>query len=113
MISLKDVEMRYLQSSDGIEASMEIVYRDNPLDASDYASWIHISTLARWLYGSSQEFLRAFQSTAKEFSKQEGISHYEIQSMESALSERVSSFRNKLLTIFGTEDKKLTEALLE
>ncbi len=111
MITFEDVKRKYLQASDGIDECMEIVNRDNPLDTTNYAPWVHLPTLARWLYGSSQEFLKDFQSTARGFSGPTESQSGNISIWESVLPEKVYSFRNKLLMVFGTKDEELAEAL--
>src|SRR3989338_3561303 len=108
MITFDDVEKKYKQSSGLIDRCMEVVTRDNPFDTSSYAPWIHIPTLARWLYGSSQESLRGFRSTADNLLYTENNAREsEMDYWGHDLSEKVSSFKNKLINVFGTSDEKL------
>lgn len=120
MITLKDVQKKYNQSYGVIDECAEVVDRDNPFDTSAYAPWIRIPILARWLYGSSQESLRGFRSTAKIFLDSQDSTHTDragslddIKAWDYVLSEKVCTFRNGLLMIFGTKDEKLMEALRE
>ena len=117
MINFDDVGKKYQQSSGLIDECMEVVNRDNPFDTSSYAHWIHIPTLARWLYGSSQESLRGYRSTAYNFldsqllDSQDSTCKHFIEDWNYDLSEKVLSFRNRLLMVFGTSDEKLAEVL--
>jgi len=118
MTLLDEASMKYLKSVDGINACREITERDNPLDKSNYAPWIDIPTLARWLYGSSQEFLRDFKTSARKY-EQECASEMsstldrkrQISALSNFLENDVENFRNNLLMVFGTTDKQLMEVL--
>lgn len=120
MITFEDVQKKYSQSYDVIDECAEVVNRDNPFDTFDYAPWIRIPILARWLYGSSQESLKGFRSTAKGFLDSQDSTHTDrtssldnIKTWDYVLSEKVCTFRDRLLMIFGTKDEKLMEALRE
>lgn len=119
MITFEDVEKKYNQSYNVIHECAEVVNRDNPFDTSTYAPWIRIPILARWLYGSSQESLKGFRSTAKSFLDSQNSTHTDragsldnIKTWDYVLSEKACTFRNRLLMIFG-KDEKLMEALRE
>lgn len=111
MIIFDDVKRKYLQASEVIDEYMEIVNRDNPLDTSIYAPWINLPVLAAWSYEGSKEFLNNFRSDIKKFTEATRTTHPIINDWDSVLSSKVSSFRDNLLMVFGTENRRLTEAL--
>ncbi|MBI2632265.1 hypothetical protein HYW75_04635 [Candidatus Pacearchaeota archaeon] len=118
IITFKDLERKYNQVSGLIDKCMEMVTRNNPLDTTPYASWVHLPTLARWSYDSSQESLREFRLTIKIFldtNEENNAYRYlnwsRVYVYDSILSEKVSSFKDKLLLVFGTSDEKLAGVL--
>ncbi len=91
-ITIYDVDRKYWQALEGINACMEIVEGN----------------------GSSQEFLREFRSVAEEYPSAELLrGNSNIFVWDKVLSEKVSSFRDKLVEVFGTKDALLAEALTQ
>lgn len=60
-LSFQDVEKKYHTARECILSNISSI--NNPIYPS-HAAWIDIPTMARWLYGSSKEFLEDYKRTS-------------------------------------------------
>ena len=69
-------------------------------------SWLHNPTLAKWLYGSAQEFLNEFKKAAREYLNHNSQETDEIAQYTFTLTTQVENLRKDLTARFS-EDESL------
>lgn len=106
-VTFDDVMDKYTQARDCMGSNMEIV--QEVFDRTTLASHINVPTLARWLYGPSQEFLNDYRVISFKYvahnmdassERKEQIAGWQI-----VLSDLVKDFRIKLLEKFSTSSE--------
>ena len=114
MTTFKDVEKKYQRAVEYMEFNEKsFLTQENNLP-----TWIHLHTLARWFYGSSQEFYSDYIRTSNNYSNEftslsRLVPREEITKMynwETTLITRLKQFKNELAAKFP-DDKLLAEIL--
>ncbi len=104
-ITISNVKERYRTAKEMIEYNKQLA-----LDTSaPKALWAHHPTLARWLYGSAQQFIADYFQATREFLNSGEISS-NISGWNSHLNSALSNFKVSLEIRFRG-DKQLMEAL--
>src|SRR3989344_709577 len=104
MMTFKNVLDKYTQARDCMTSNMEITIKG--FDRTTLAPHINFPTLARWLYGSSKEFLRDYRTISDKYLVENSdvnvATREQITGWQIVLSEMVRDFRGKLLEKFST-----------
>lgn len=96
MTTFEDVERKYNESLTAMRIGSEITSdsftQSNP--------WIHKPTLARWLYGSGQEFLRDYKDVSGKLTKINGEHNLQVSLWLSELTHNLEQFRTEIRNRF-------------
>lgn len=103
-ISSNDVEKKYMQALECMRYNEEAAL--NEKTNHPHATWIQHPTLARWLYGSSQEFLKDFSEASRKLKYQTPEQRDEIEEWHGELAARVEEFRTRLKDKFPDDSFK-------
>ena len=98
MKTFKDVEKRYMQAVDYMAFNEESALNEN--SNPSHVAWIHHLTLARWLYGSSQEFVRDYTELSGKLMNKTPEQKKQISIWHIDLTQRLEQFQTKLRNKF-------------
>ena len=106
MTTFEDVSSQYAKSAGYMAHNEQLVF-DTPSPV--HATWLNETTLARWFYGASREWIREFDMAVKGLrvispEKEEYLGEWRLD-----LIKRLERFRERSSTRFS-EDKLLMEA---
>ena len=99
MIAFKDVEKKYGQALEYMALNEESALNES--NNPPHATWIHPPTLARWFYGSSQEFIRDYDGLSQKLISMTPEQSKQISSQLNSLVVGLEIFRIKLRDKFS------------
>ncbi|MEK6855577.1 MAG: hypothetical protein AABX66_00285 [Nanoarchaeota archaeon] len=119
MITFEDLNNKYFATIEVMQSNRQVLDKKTMSDLQKSAPWINVPTLARWLYGSSTEFVQEFINTSNTYFAKQGSQELEsLGSQRSANSQQrislkfsLSAFKENIFSAFPN-NPELREALV-
>ena len=90
-VTFQDIERKYNKTVDHLDYIHAAASDENT--NPKHATWLHHPTLARWLFGSSKEFVEEFESTSELYKNRNAEEEREIGIWKLKLHQRIDFFR--------------------